>query len=150
MPVAAQIVHLSLIIKTEHLSSNIVPRENHVLIDGANYIALTNQRCDEINKQWFDMASGEKFVIPAIDTALRTNKHSEDYILNHIVPSLKHSDVSNFLPVLNLAIGHEYDFVKNLDMGDGITNGTPCTVKYYQAEQGVIWVDTKDKKVGAQ
>ena len=72
-------------------------------------------------------------------------------ILNNIVPKAKAKDVSNFLPVLNLAIGQEYDFVKNLDTLDGITNGTPCVVKYYQkSPTEVIWVDTKDKKIGAQ
>ena len=80
-----------------YISECIVPRENHELIEDASYIALTNERCAQINKQWFDMAEGDKFVIQAKDSPITSDKYSDDFILNNIVPKAKAKDVNNFL-----------------------------------------------------
>ena len=133
-----------------YISEQIIPRESPIIPD-ANYITLTNDRCDTINNSWFSLAPPEKrFVIPADDKHAANAPISPDTIDCNIA-SIGRGEVQNLPAKLNLAIDHEYDFTSNLDVNDGITNGTPCIAKKYtknSSKGDIVWVDPQDARVG--
>ena len=67
------------------------------------------------------------------------------------IETAQRTDEQNLPKKLELALGHEYDFVINLDTLDGITNGTPCFVQMYQENSSkgdLVWVDPRDESIG--
>ena len=134
----------------DYIMERVIPKD-HEIISDANYITLTNARCHEINHQWFSMAPvSQQKVVTAIDVPHPNQVISEATILMNI-ETVQQKDIQNLMKQLELAIGHEYDFVINLDTLDGITNGTPCILKWYQetsSKGDLIWVDPQDDRVG--
>jgi DNA replication protein DnaC len=126
--------------------------KDHPIKPNANYITLTNKRAMEINKKWFSMApKKDQYVIKCIDIPHPNQVVSEADILINIHEKAIPTKVQNLMPELELAIGHEYDFVINLDTLDGITNGTPCFFQMYQENSSkgdLVWVDPRDERVG--
>ena len=89
-------------------------------------------------------------VVHAIDVPHPNHVISEATILMNI-ETAQRTDVQNLPKKLELALGHEYDFVINLDTLDGITNGTPCFVQMYQENSSkgdLVWVDPRDESIG--
>ena len=134
----------------QYLKGQIIPRKSAIISD-ASYIALTNDKCAEINDLWFSKAPTEnQYLIEAIDTHA-ANAPVPPEVIEANIEKVSRSDVKNLFKVLKLAIGQEYDFLVNLDTIDGITNGTPCIVKKYQRNSpkgDIIWVDPQDVSVG--
>ena len=133
-----------------YIMDRVIPKD-HEIINDANYITLTNAKCHEINHKWFLMAPvSQRKVVQAIDVPHPNQVISEATILMNI-ETVQQKDIQNLFKELELAIGHEYDFVINLDTLDGITNGTPCILKYYQENSSkgdLVWVDPQDDRVG--
>ena len=110
----------------------------------SNYVTLTNKKADQINQRWYHMAE-ERYPLNAI----ARDKHGKD--ATHFLSRISANQMNNLAPVLNVAIGHEYDFVINLDTQDGLTNGTPCLIKKFQTHPihgEIIWVEPIDATVG--
>jgi hypothetical protein len=134
----------------QYLKGQIIPKDSDIIPD-ASYIALTNDKCEKINDHWFFMAPKEnQYRIKAIDTHA-ANAPVPPHVIEENIAKVSRGDVQSLFSELKLAIGHEYDFVINLDTIDGITNGTPCIVKKYQSNSSkgdIIWVDPQDPSVG--
>ena len=136
-----------------YIKEQIIPRDSPIKHD-ASYITLTNERAKQINNAWFKMAPAENRLIIKAKNIF----HEMENVSNaDILESMTRCDtnnpqlVQNLPPELELAFDHEYDFIKNLDTLDGLTNGTPCFFKMYQKESSkgdLVWVDPQDAKVG--
>ena len=134
----------------EYINERIIASD-HAIIPDANYITLTNDKCDIINNIWFLSAPTDQRYVIAADDVHSGNAPISPASIQSNIETVDRGEVQNLPAKLNLAIGHEYDFVINLDTIDGITNGTPCIAMKYQKHSpkgDIIWVDPRDPRVG--
>ena len=138
----------------EYIKEQIIDKD-HAIIPDASYITLTNDHAEFFNDQWFMLSPPDKqFIINCEDDPTKNAPTSLE-MRAHFKKKATPSDLRNLPGILKLAIGQEYDFVTNLDIADGLTNGTPCIAKKYQVriaiktkEREIVWVDPQDPRVG--
>ena len=80
------------------------------------------------------------------------------YMKNDITSALakrKEKDTGGLSSTILLAIERQYDLISNIDVKDGLINGSPCCIKYIQMYKqsdtlipGIVWVMFEDKNVG--
>lgn len=88
-----------------------------------------NTKVDEYNNKLIEQLPGEKFIIKAVDSVLQD--HSK-YVKDRLLRSLQYQDdvskIVNLMTRLTLAIKMIYDITVNIDVTDGLTNGSSLTV----------------------
>lgn len=88
-----------------------------------------NTKVDEYNNKLIEQLPGEKVIIKAVDSVLQD--HSK-YVKDRLLRSLQYQDdvskTVNLMTRLTLAIKMIYDITVNIDVTDGLTNGSSCTV----------------------
>ena len=66
----------------------------------------------------------------------------------------KQSETANLAKHVELAVGMKYDITANIDVEDGITNGSSCEVKFIdfrikeRPTPSIVWVMFNDEKIG--
>jgi hypothetical protein len=66
----------------------------------------------------------------------------------------KQSETANLAKHVELAVGMKYDITANIDVDDGITNGSSCEVKFIdfrikeRPTSSIVWVMFNDEKIG--
>lgn len=88
-----------------------------------------NTKVDEYNNKLIEQLPGEKVIIKAVDSVLQD--HSK-YVKDRLLRSLQYQDdvskIVNLMTRLTLAIKMIYDITVNIDVTDGLTNGSSLTV----------------------
>lgn len=95
----------------------------------AHHLFTMNTKVDEYNNKLIEQLPGEKVIIKAVDSVLQD--HSK-YVKDRLLRSLQYQDdvskTVNLMTRLTLAIKMIYDITVNIDVTDGLTNGSSCTV----------------------
>ena len=133
-----------------YIKEQIIARD-HPIVPDANYITLTNDRCDQINDQWFHLSPPDKQYVLKSEDIPSVNAPIPPETILYNIENIKKCEVQNLAATLNLALEQEYDFVINLDTTDGLTNGTPCIAKQFQSTSlkgPIVWVDPQNSRVG--
>lgn len=88
-----------------------------------------NTKVDEYNNKLIEQLPCEKVIIKAVDSVLQD--HSK-YVKDRLLRSLQYQDdvskIVNLMTRLTLAIKMIYDITVNIDVTDGLTNGSSLTV----------------------
>ncbi|CAC5376968.1 unnamed protein product [Mytilus coruscus] len=100
---------------------------------------------------------GKSVVVRAIFQALHRHLCSiEASVKTKLLSSLpqKQSDTANLAKEVVLAIGMKYDLTANIEVTDGLTNGSTCELKLTECKTtslrpSIIWVKFDDARIGA-
>ena len=116
------------------------------------HLFATNDAVNDYNRQCYKKINSEKVIVECTDSILGTFTPSGRKKLLKLSKKQK-KDIGSLIPSLELAIGLHYEIVYNLDVKDGLTNGTKGQLKHFQFMGGydkpaIIWVLFEDEKVG--
>lgn len=121
----------------------------------APHLFTMNAKVDEYNNKLIEQLPGEKVIVKAVDSVLQDySKTVKDRLLRSLQYQDDVSKTANLMTRLTLAIGMIYDITVNIDVTDGLTNGSSCTV--FLVENGlpgvsrpsIVWVKFLDSAVG--
>ena len=114
-----------------------------------------NAKVDDYNNKLIEQLPGEKVIVNAVDSVLQN--HAKN-VKERLLRSLKNQDdtskTANLMTKLTLAIGMIYDITVNIDVPDGLTNGSSCTVCLVEnrlpgvSRPSIVWVKFLDFAVG--
>ena len=114
------------------------------------HVYAQNHYCDEWNNKRITSLQGDKYEYVAFDS-----KKDHCTKLTTIDVSLKPQKTGNLRKVLHVKVGARVMLTTNIDVSDGITNGTMETVKYVITEEitkgfKVVLVEFDKKDVGQE
>ncbi|XP_071176458.1 uncharacterized protein [Mytilus edulis] len=94
-----------------------------------------------------------KVKVTAVDTVCGDLPASVKTKLLSSLPE-KQSDTANLAKEVVLAIGMKYDLTANIEVTDGLTNGSTCELKLIECKTksirpSIIWVKFEDARIGA-
>ena len=94
------------------------------------HVYVQNHYCDEWNNKRITSFQGDTYECVALDS---TKDHYTE--LTTIDVSLKPQKMGNLRKVLHVKVGARVMLTTNIDVSDGLTNGTVGTVKYVITEE---------------
>ena len=114
------------------------------------HVYAQNHYCDEWNNKRITSLQGDRFECVAFDS--KKDHYTE---LTTIDVSLKPQKTGNLRKVLHVKVGARVILTTNIDVSDGLTNGTVGTVKYVINEEitkrvKVILVEFDNRDVGQE
>lgn len=110
---------------------------------------------DEYNTKMLNRLDQSKVTVPCNDTIVSPANIAADKqakLVNSLPDDMNKTD--NLKTNLTVAVGMLYDITVNVDVEDGLTNGSSCIVKYIENRMAntnrpsIIWVQFDDKKIG--
>ncbi|KAJ8049533.1 ATP-dependent DNA helicase pfh1 [Holothuria leucospilota] len=113
----------------------------------------TNALANNYNTQIFEQSEKQKTVIQAIDTIPGDYSASVKQYLKEQFPK-EANKTAGLLCSLPIAVDSICETVANIDVQDGITNGSACIIKHIQYLQhnntkpSIIWVQFDKERVG--
>lgn len=120
----------------------------------APHLFTMNIKVDEYNNKLIEQLPGEKVIVKAVDSVLHDHtKLVKDRLLRSLQSQDDVSKTANLMTRLTLAIGMIYDITVNIDVTDGLTNGSSCTVFFVEnklsgvSRPSIVWVKFLDKAV---
>jgi hypothetical protein len=118
----------------------------------APHLFSVNHLIKTFNDKVFDESPGEKVKIPAYDVVLGDVSSDVKKQILHKLPT-NPSQTGNFLSQLNAGVGLYYEITANLNVEDGIVNGSGCIIKKLQyitdsPIPSIIWVEFDRTKIG--
>lgn len=120
--------------------------------DVPQILCAQNNLVEKYNQQLYDQCTQHKCVVPCKDTVLG-NTLDKNYasILKKISDDPKKT--GSLCKSLNVGVGLIYDIIVNLDVKDGLANGTTGEVKRIEYMPGyskpfIIWFDFSDPNIG--
>lgn len=115
-------------------------------------LCAVNSMADRYNQQLFDDCTQDKCTVIAKDKVLGNtlDKNIENVLLKISADPQKTACLST---TLNIAVGLIYDVIINVDVKDGLANGTTGEIKRIEYQPGcnkpfLIWFDFKDINIG--
>ncbi|XP_062584589.1 uncharacterized protein LOC134246276, partial [Saccostrea cucullata] len=121
----------------------------------APHLFTMNAKVDEYNNKLIEQLPGEKVIVKAVDSVLQDHSKSvKDRLLRSLQNQDDVSKTANLMTKLTLAIGMIYDITVNIDVTDGLTNGSSCTVFLVEnrlpgvSRPSIVWVKFLDSAVG--
>lgn len=121
----------------------------------APHLFTMNIKVDEYNNKLIEQLPGEKVIVKAVDSVLHDHtKLVKDRLLRSLQSQDDVSKTANLMTRLTLAIGMIYDITVNIDVTDGLTNGSSCTGFFVEnklsgvSRPSIVWVKFLDKAVG--
>ncbi|XP_062615034.1 uncharacterized protein LOC134276764 [Saccostrea cucullata] len=121
----------------------------------APHLFTINAKVDEYNNKLIEQLPGEKVIVKAVDSVLQDHsKTVKDRLLRSLQNQDDVSKTANLMTRLTLAIGMMYDITVNIDVTDGLTNGSSCTVYLVEnklpsvSRPSIVWVKFLDSAVG--
>ena len=119
------------------------------------HLFTENDLVDSFNIQCIARLKTEKIKVQAFDTVQADVSSSIKTKLLSSLPR-KQTDTANLAKEVELAICMKYDLTANIDVADGLTNGSSCEIKKIENRQpektsrpSVVWVQFEDKKIGS-
>ena len=112
-----------------------------------------NALVDNFNLQYISQLTSEKVKVSSVDTI---SADVSDNIKKKLLSNLpkKQSDTANLGNIVELAVGMKYDLTANIDVDDGLTNGSSCEVRLIEYKTNtprpsIVWVKFIDEKIGS-
>ena len=112
----------------------------------------TNELVNTYNAQMFSRCTREKVIVKAQDCIMGDRRSHKSKIKSKI--STDPSKTAGLFAELQLAVGLRYETVANINVEDGITNGSGCVLKRIHYKQqnnplpSILWVQFDKDKVG--
>ncbi|VDI71350.1 Hypothetical predicted protein, partial [Mytilus galloprovincialis] len=129
-----------------------------ILIDeismvGNKMFSLLERRLKKIKGSNCSFGGSQKVKVKAVDTVCGDLPASVKTKLLSSLPE-KQSDTANLAKEVVLAIGMKYDLTANIEVTDGLTNGSTCELKLIECKTSslrpsIIWVKFEDARIGA-
>ncbi|XP_076081165.1 uncharacterized protein LOC143052085 [Mytilus galloprovincialis] len=119
----------------------------------ATHLFVENALVDNFNLQYISKLGSQKVKVTAVDTVCGDLPASVKTKLLSSLPE-KQSDTANLAKEVVLAIGMKYDLTANIEVTDGLTNGSTCELKLIECKTksirpSIIWVKFEDARIGA-
>ncbi|XP_061178430.1 uncharacterized protein LOC133187077 [Saccostrea echinata] len=93
----------------------------------APHLFTQNSKVDAYNNQLIEKLEGEKVTVNSVDTVLKDySKELKEKLLRSLFKADDVSKTANLMQKLILAVGMIYDISVNVDVSDGLTNGSSC------------------------
>ena len=112
-------------------------------------------KVDAYNNRLIETLQGEKVSVKSVDTVVRDySKEVKQRLLRSLVNEDDVSKTANLMQLLILAVGMIYDVTVNVDVSDGLTNGSSCIVQLIEnklegiSRPSIVWVKFIDATVG--
>ncbi|CAC5400691.1 unnamed protein product [Mytilus coruscus] len=117
------------------------------------HLFVENALVDNFNFQYISKLCSQKVKVKAVDTVCGDLPSSVKTKLLSSLPE-KQSDTANLAKEVVLAIGMKYDLTANIEVTDGLTNGSSCELKLIECKTtslrpSIIWVKFEDARIGA-
>ena len=138
------------------LSSNSISScdANYKTLKNELHLFPCNAAVDDHNTNVYNCAETEKAEINCVDAVIGDDTKEVKGKLLDQLKGKKMNDTGNLAERLCVAVGLCYDTTHNIDVKDGICNGTPCILKrihYFGSENAVpscLWVEFPDIDIG--
>ena len=121
----------------------------------APHLFTQNSKVDACNNQLIERLEGEKVIVKSVDTVIKDySKEVKQKLLRSLVNEDDVSKTANLMQILILAVGMIYDISVNVDVSDGLTNGSSCKVQLIESKMegisrpSIVWVNFFDSAVG--
>ncbi|XP_071138424.1 uncharacterized protein [Mytilus edulis] len=119
----------------------------------ATHLFVENALVDNFNLQYISKLSSQKVKVKSVDTVCGDLPASVKTKLLSSLPE-KQTDTANLAKEVVLAIGMKYDLTANIEVTDGLTNGSTCELKLIECKTksvrpSIIWVKFEDARIGA-
>jgi DNA replication protein DnaC len=121
----------------------------------APHLFTQNSKVDAYNNQLIEKLDGEKIAVNSVDAVVK--EYSKE-VKQKLIRSLESVDdvskTANLMHNLILAVGMIYDISVNVDVSDGLTNGSSCKVQFIErklegiSRPSIVWVKFFDSTVG--
>ena len=118
------------------------------------HLFMENKFVDDFNDEIIEQLSGPKTTIQSHDTVVADlPKSTKERLLSRIPKDA--SKTANLSHSLTIAEGMIYDIAVNLDVNDGLANGSTCIAKRieYRMHQSkrpsIVWVLFEDEQIGS-
>ncbi|VDI25237.1 Hypothetical predicted protein [Mytilus galloprovincialis] len=99
----------------------------------ATHLFVENALVDNFNLQYISKLGSQKVKVKAVDTVCGDLPASVKTKLLSSLPE-KQSDTANLAKEVVLAIGMKYDLTANIEVTDGLTNGSTCELKLIECK----------------
>ena len=112
----------------------------------------TNEAVNQYNSICFDKMEGEKTKVTATDVIQGAIKKEEIGTIIKLIPK-ESTLTANLCKVLELGIGLHYELLHNLDVSDGLANGTTGQLKYIEYienydKPAILWIKFEFSSIG--
>lgn len=121
----------------------------------APHLFTQNSKVDAYNNQLIERLEGEKVTVKSVDTVIKDySKEVKQKLLRSLVNEDDVSKTANLMQMLILAVGMINDISVNVDVSDGLTNGSSCKVQLIESKMegisrpSIVWVNFFDSAVG--
>ncbi|XP_033725386.1 uncharacterized protein LOC117315346 [Pecten maximus] len=121
----------------------------------APHLFIENRFVDDFNNNFMQNLTTNKVSVKADTDVLSQTKLSLD-VKKSLIDKLpdKQANTGQLKTILTIAVDMIYDISVNIDVADGLTNGSTCTVKYIEYKQSttrpaIVWVLFCNEKIGA-
>ncbi|XP_061193259.1 uncharacterized protein LOC133201473 [Saccostrea echinata] len=121
----------------------------------APHLFTQNSKVDAYNNQLIEKLEGEKITMNSMDTVLKDySKELKEKLLRSLLKANDVSKTANLMQKLILAVGMIYDIFVNVDVTDGLTNGSSCKVQLIEgriegtSRPSIVWVKFLDSGIG--
>jgi len=133
------------------LETRLLSRNNFQSLSNITHIYPTNAQVTHHNTEIFNKSLTQKAQVEAVDS-----------ILGDLAPSVKErikvpddpSVTCGLRKIIDLSIDLPYEITNNVNVEDGITNGSECVLKYIdyrnssRDKPSILWVKFRDTKTG--
>ena len=125
----------------------------HVSNDNLDCLHLfsTNDAATDYNQICFNKSDGEKEQVLAVDSIVEV---VTPHVKSLVIAELNKTNMrSGVLRCLDLAIGLTYEITQNLNVQDGLFNGTSGILKFIQYREGyekpiALWLELEEEMIG--
>ena len=124
----------------------------------AQHLFTQNKYVNDFNKNMIDSLDTLKVNVEADTDITHPSKLEKDVksrLLSQINKNENHSITANLPSQLTIAVNMTYDVSVNIDVLDGLTNGSTCTVQYIEFDATksttrpkIVWVLFCDQQIG--
>ena len=116
------------------------------------HLFATNDAVNDYNKKCYSKINTEKLIVECTDNISGSFSAACRRKLLKLSKKQK-KDIGSLIPSLELAIGLHYELVYNLDVKDGLTNGSKGQIKHFTFLGGydkpaIIWLLFEHEKIG--
>ncbi|VDI64136.1 Hypothetical predicted protein [Mytilus galloprovincialis] len=115
------------------LSTRTVSISDPTYRTNATHLFVENALVDNFNLQYISKLGSQKVKVKAVDTVCGDLPASVKTKLLSSLPE-KQSDTANLAKEVVLAIGMKYDLTANIEVTDGLTNGSTCELKLIECK----------------
>lgn len=96
----------------------------------APHLFTQNSKVNAYNNQLIEKLDGEKITVNSVDAVIKDySKELKQKLLRSLINVDDVTKTANLMQNLILAVGMIYDISVNVDVSDGLTNGSSCKVQ---------------------